>query len=73
MDHDSNQPWQTVRRAESLTEPGEPVGHGESFEEFYRRELAGQVRRAVLILGNDTAANDVVHAPSPPCLLAGNQ
>lgn len=44
-----------------MTEPDPPVGHSDSFEEFYRCELAGQVRRAALMLGDDTAANDVVH------------
>lgn len=44
-----------------LIEPAVAVGHRESFEVFYRRELAAQVRRAALILGDDSAANDVVH------------
>ncbi|MEZ5376346.1 MAG: sigma-70 family RNA polymerase sigma factor [Acidimicrobiales bacterium] len=44
-----------------MTDPAELVGPGEAFEEFYRRELGRQVRRAALILGDDTAANDVVH------------
>ena len=50
-----------MKRAEPLTEPVTPVEHREPFEEFYRRELARQVRRAALILGDNTAANDVVH------------
>lgn len=36
-------------------------GCSTSFETFYGRELAGQVRRAKLLLGSDEAANDVVH------------
>jgi RNA polymerase sigma factor (sigma-70 family) len=32
-----------------------------SFGEFYRLELDGQVRRAVLLLGSNDLANDVVH------------
>lgn len=44
-----------------LPEPAVAVGHRERFEVFYRRELARQVRRAALILGDDTVANDVVH------------
>ncbi len=31
------------------------------FSAFYRAELTGQVRRAFLLLGDDEAANDVVH------------
>lgn len=31
------------------------------FAGFYRREHAGQVRRAALLLGSDAVANDVVH------------
>jgi RNA polymerase sigma factor (sigma-70 family) len=31
------------------------------FDEFYRRELDGQVRRATLILGSNELANDIVH------------
>ena len=31
------------------------------FDAFYRRELAGQVRRAALMLGSASAASDVVH------------
>ena len=38
------------------------TGRDESFESFYERELAGQVRRAKLLVGSDDdAANDVVH------------
>jgi RNA polymerase sigma factor (sigma-70 family) len=33
----------------------------ESFREFYRRELAPQVRRAALLVGSDEAAHDIVH------------
>lgn len=36
-------------------------GHRKSFESFYERELAGQVRRAKLLVGSDDAANDIVH------------
>lgn len=36
-------------------------GTGTAFVDFYRRELAGQVRRAALLLGSDELANDVVH------------
>jgi RNA polymerase sigma factor (sigma-70 family) len=32
-----------------------------AFADFYRRELDGQVRRAVLLLGSNDVANDVVH------------
>jgi RNA polymerase sigma factor (sigma-70 family) len=32
-----------------------------AFDSFYRRELAGQVRRAALIVGSDELANDIVH------------
>lgn len=39
----------------------EPSVDNESFEEFYRRELPGQVRRAALLLGSATVANDAVH------------
>lgn len=31
------------------------------FDEFYRVEAAGQVRRAALLVGSDQVANDVVH------------
>jgi RNA polymerase sigma factor (sigma-70 family) len=31
------------------------------FDDFYRRELAGQVRRAALIVGSTPQANDLVH------------
>lgn len=31
------------------------------FAEFYRRELDGQVRRAALLLGSESVANDAVH------------
>jgi RNA polymerase sigma factor (sigma-70 family) len=34
---------------------------GTAFDDFYRRELDGQVRRAALLLGSDAVANDVVH------------
>ena len=32
-----------------------------AFRDFYRRELDPQVRRAVLLLGSNDSANDVVH------------
>jgi RNA polymerase sigma factor (sigma-70 family) len=32
-----------------------------AFADFYRLELEGQVRRAVLLLGSNDIANDVVH------------
>jgi RNA polymerase sigma factor (sigma-70 family) len=32
-----------------------------SFADFYRAELAGQVRRAALITGSDEAGGDIVH------------
>jgi RNA polymerase sigma factor (sigma-70 family) len=32
-----------------------------AFGDFYRQELDGQVRRAVLLLGSNDIANDVVH------------
>lgn len=32
-----------------------------AFIDFYRREHAGQVRRAALLVGSDEAANDIVH------------
>jgi len=32
-----------------------------TFEVFYERELAAQVRRAKLLVGSDDTANDVVH------------
>ncbi len=32
-----------------------------TFEVFYERELAAQVRRAKLLIGSDETANDVVH------------
>jgi RNA polymerase sigma factor (sigma-70 family) len=44
-----------------------PVDHpqGDSndrdFAAFYRRELDGQVRRAALLLGSESVANDAVH------------
>lgn len=34
---------------------------GAEFDEFYRAEAAGQVRRAALLVGSDEAANDIVH------------
>ena len=34
---------------------------GVAFGDFYRSELDGQVRRAVLLLGSNDLANDVVH------------
>ena len=34
---------------------------GVAFGDFYRSELNGQVRRAVLLLGSNDLANDVVH------------
>ena len=34
---------------------------GVAFGDFYRLELEGQVRRAVLLLGSNDIANDVVH------------
>jgi RNA polymerase sigma factor (sigma-70 family) len=36
-------------------------GGSESFDSFYERELAPQVRRAALLVGSSDAANDVVH------------
>ncbi len=39
----------------------EPSRDAEEFAKFYRAEQPGQVRRAVLMLGSDEAANDVVH------------
>ena len=39
---------------------GAPVDRA-SFGDFYRLELDGQVRRAVLLLGSNDIANDVVH------------
>lgn len=36
-------------------------GESESFDSFYSREYGVQVRRAVLLVGSDEAANDVVH------------
>jgi RNA polymerase sigma factor (sigma-70 family) len=45
-------------------EPG-PTASGpppvETFTAFYERELAGQVRRAALLIGSVEAAHDVVH------------
>jgi RNA polymerase sigma factor (sigma-70 family) len=32
-----------------------------SFADFYRAELAGQVRRAALLLGSEDEGNDIVH------------
>jgi RNA polymerase sigma factor (sigma-70 family) len=58
----SNWPLNTwmVHEADSGDERS---GHGAAaeFEEFYARELDGQVRRAFLLLGSNEAANDVVH------------
>lgn len=34
---------------------------GSDFSTFYSNELSGQVRRAFLLLGDNEAANDVVH------------
>lgn len=34
--------------------------HREAFEDFYRREHPGQLRRAVLLLGSEADANDAV-------------
>lgn len=36
-------------------------GAARSFEDFYRSELNGQVRRAAFLLGSSVAANDAVH------------
>jgi len=36
-------------------------GGAESFDRFYERELPSQVRRAVLLVGSEEVANDVVH------------
>lgn len=36
-------------------------GESESFGSFYSREYGAQVRRAVLLVGSNEAANDVVH------------
>jgi RNA polymerase sigma factor (sigma-70 family) len=44
-------------RAESV----EPEVDGIAFGDFYRLELDAQVRRAVLLLGSNDIANDVVH------------
>jgi RNA polymerase sigma factor (sigma-70 family) len=44
--------------------PSTPSGSGGyvgTFSDFYERELAGQMRRAVLLLGSREAAEDVVH------------
>ena len=38
-----------------------PGGEAESFDSFYAREFRPQVRRAVLLVGSNDAANDVVH------------
>jgi len=46
-------PAADVDSPEQRTVPG--------FREFYRAELDAQVRRAVLLLGSNDAANDVVH------------
>jgi RNA polymerase sigma factor (sigma-70 family) len=35
---------------------------GRSFADFYRLEMAGQVRRAALLTGSSDVAHDVVHA-----------
>jgi RNA polymerase sigma factor (sigma-70 family) len=40
---------------------GSTVDAPAAFAAFYARELAGQVRRAFLLLGSNEAANDVVH------------
>jgi RNA polymerase sigma factor (sigma-70 family) len=41
--------------------PAAGTTDADTFDRFYRRELAGQVRRAALIVGSDELANDVVH------------
>lgn len=43
-----------------MTVSGETPSH-RAFENFYLSELDSQVRRAVLLLGSNDAANDVVH------------
>ncbi len=42
-------------------DPMESAAGLDSFDRFYEAELAGQVRRATLLLGSSDAANDVVH------------
>lgn len=42
-------------------EPGGAQAVRTGFDDFYRSELDGQVRRAVLLLGSNDTANDVVH------------
>src|SRR5262245_22633570 len=42
-------------------EPVESRVNEVAFADFYRLELEGQVRRAVLLLGSNDIANDVVH------------
>ena len=49
---------------EASVEPsGDSGGNsiGDAFAVFYRAELAGQVRRAGLMLGSSSSADDVVH------------
>jgi RNA polymerase sigma factor (sigma-70 family) len=45
------------REAESVEVTGDRIAFGD----FYRLELDAQVRRAVLLLGSNDIANDVVH------------
>jgi RNA polymerase sigma factor (sigma-70 family) len=45
------------REAQSVESPADGLGFGD----FYRLELDAQVRRAVLLLGSNDVANDVVH------------
>lgn len=38
-----------------------PLDSGDNFASFYRRELAVQVRRATLLVGDSNDARDLVH------------
>ena len=57
----------TVRRVvysmtiERAPQPLRPPPGNATFGDFYQREPDGQVRRAVLLLGSNDVANDVVH------------
>jgi RNA polymerase sigma factor (sigma-70 family) len=44
-----------------VDEAGSMLRVGRSFADFYRSELAGQVRRASLLVGSSDLAHDVVH------------
>ncbi len=52
---------ETMDRIDHRSEQAEQRRAKEEFTDFYRRELAGQVRRAKLLTGSNEAAADLVH------------